>query len=271
MLSLRLSNNDNGSGFMSYQNAAAGRTRFVALTILLGFLAVTLAAPARAGGAARAAVLPAGSIVGGRTIGQWTADWWSWALSFPVEMSPLLDDTGEFGPLGNVGGPVFFVVTSGGGKVSRQYKVPAGQYLLVPIYTYVWTYDDTCHRAACARQIADEFVLGVTKMSVRIDGKPVGNLFSHYERAPSVFRVTVPDDGLYGPGEGGTFPAVSSGYWLMLRPLNPGRHHVWVDALGPAADPGDLIHFTTSLTLDVQPRRRSHGRGDDGDEGREAD
>ena len=250
---------------MLHEHANAGRSRFIALAILLGLLSMPWTVPTQAGDRARTGVLPAGSIVGGRTVGEWTADWWAWALSFPVDMNPLLDETGEFGPLGNIGGPVFFVVTSGGGRVSRAYKVPAGQYLLVPIYTYVWTYDDTCANEACARQIADGAVFGVTRMSAKIDGVPVRNLFSHYE-ATSVFSVSVPDDGLYGPGQGGTFDAVSSGYWLMLEPLEPGCHRLHFDAVAPGDDPTQLIHFTTTLQLNVEPRRkRPHGHGGDDD------
>lgn len=192
----------------------------IAVVILLGLLSTPWGAPARAD------VLPVGSVVGDRTIAEWSA-WWAWALSFPVEMNPLLDETGEFAPLGNIGGPVFFAVSSTGGPVSRKYTVPAGQYFLIPIYTYVWTYDDTCDNETCARQIVDSAVQAVTKMSVRIDDEPVRGLFSHYETTP-VFSITVPDDGLYGPGE--------------------------------------LSHFTTILQLNVEPRTKrwhQHGRDDE--------
>lgn len=229
----------------------------IAVVILLGLLSAPWGAPARAD------VLPVGSVVGDRTIAEWSADWWAWALSFPVEMSPLLDETGEFAPLGNIGGPIFFAVSSTGSPVSRKYTVPAGQYFLIPIYTYVWTYDDTCDNETCARQIVDSAVQAVTKMSVRIDGEPVQGLFSHYETTP-VFSITVPDDGLYGPGEGGTFEAVSSGYWLMFEPLKPGRHHLFIDAVGPGNDPDEPSHFTTILQLNVEPRtKRWHQRGRD--------
>ena len=172
-------------------------------------------------------------------------------MSYPVHNNPLLDDTGRLGRLGKVGGPVFFVVTSGGGLVNRSHKVPAGKYLLVPLYTYLWTYDADCDNEHCARQIADGAVMAVSKLTARIDGVPVKQMFSHYETSPKVFKVTVPDDGLYGPGEGGTFKGVTSGYWLMLEPLKAGKHHLYFDAIGPVDDT-QSIHFTTKLELLVE-------------------
>ena len=226
------------------KSRAPNRRAFV-LAVFLGLVSMQWLAPAQAG------VLPADSVVGGKTIGDWTAKWWAWALSYPIDRNPLLDDTGRLGRLGNVGGPVFFVVTSGGGKVVRKHKVPAGKHLLVPLYTYLWTFDADCDNAHCAREIADGAVMAVSKLSAKIDGQPVKRLFSHYETKQGTFNVTVPDDGLYGPGEGGTFKGVTSGYWLMLEPLSPGKHHLFFDAVGPVSDT-ESIHFTTDLEVVVE-------------------
>ena len=40
----------------------------------------------------------------GKTIAQWGAKWWQWAFKNPEVLG---DTTGEFGYLGDVGGPVF--------------------------------------------------------------------------------------------------------------------------------------------------------------------
>ena len=45
--------------------------------------------------------------------------WWQWALSFPAPVNPLLDTTGEFSYLGDLG-PIFFLgATTGNQTVAR--------------------------------------------------------------------------------------------------------------------------------------------------------
>jgi hypothetical protein len=39
-----------------------------------------------------AAMLPPGSVVGGRTIGEWSAEWWKWLLPISTNNNPMLDD-----------------------------------------------------------------------------------------------------------------------------------------------------------------------------------
>ena len=73
----------------------------------------------------------------GQSIADWGARWWQWAFEHP---DVLGDTTGEFGPLGDVGGPVFFALGAGGDPVRASYKVPGDQYILLPVAThYVWT------------------------------------------------------------------------------------------------------------------------------------
>src|SRR5215469_3807038 len=73
----------------------------------------------------------------GQSIDAWGAAWWQNAFVHP---DLLIDTTGEFGYLGNVGGPVFFAEGSGGGPVSLSYTVPNNQYILLPVATYIWTF-----------------------------------------------------------------------------------------------------------------------------------
>lgn len=83
-------------------------------TILGGLLLLTLTIPARA------AVLPPGSVVEGRTLAEWSAEYWKWAFSFPVAANPLLDTTGQLALLGDVGGSMFFVAAGGPGTVDTR-------------------------------------------------------------------------------------------------------------------------------------------------------
>ena len=62
----------------------------------------------------------------GQSIADWGARWWQWAFEHP---DVLGDTTGEFGPLGDVGGPVFFALGAGGDPVRASYKVPGDQHI----------------------------------------------------------------------------------------------------------------------------------------------
>jgi hypothetical protein len=91
----------------------------VTLLVSLGFLSAA---------SASVTLLPGGSTVAGKTIGQWTADWAIWANSAPV----IDDQDGSVAEM-NQSGPVFFVAGRGFGTVERRFNVPAGKYILLPL------------------------------------------------------------------------------------------------------------------------------------------
>jgi hypothetical protein len=193
--------------------------------------------------------------VTGRNITQWGNAWWKWAFDNP---DVLFDVSGEFSHLGDVRGRVFFAQGSGGDPVNASVDVPRGEYVLLPVATYVWTFFDPCAEPRCARRIINEnFLDGFAHVSVWIDGRPVRDLESHLVRVdrrnPAVFSV---DAGPIGPdGYGGILPALQGGYWLMLAPLPPGRHSVVFRAVVPDLDPftgeptGGTVELFTRLTL----------------------
>lgn len=159
--------------------------------------------------------------VAGRTTAEWAADLWQWTFSFLEGESPVFDDeTGELAYLGDVGGPVFFAAAAS--NVRRSFDVPCGKYMLVPLVDQAWTLegDDT---EAFARQQNAEFLATVSSLVARLDGKRIPDLYSYVQSSPSLFTVTIPDGGLFGP-EGGTFQAVTAGYFLMIKPLPRGPH-----------------------------------------------
>jgi hypothetical protein len=197
----------------------------------------------------------------GHTIDRWAARWWQWAFDHPDVLS---DTTGEFGPLGDVGGPVFFAEGSAGGDVTLRYDIPAGQFVLLPVATYLWTFFDPCAEPRCATRIVNQnFVDNVYGVHATIDGRRVPNMRDHVVRVnrrnPLIFLV---DAGPIDPdsGYGGILPAVQAGYWLMLEPLAIGRHHLSFGATVPNLDPntGEVLPGTIDLdtTLDLRVVRR---------------
>ena len=191
----------------------------------------------------------------GRSITEWGDAWWKWAFKHPEVLG---DNSGEFSDLGDVRGPVFFAQGSGGDPLKASVDVPRGEYVLLPVATYIWTFFDPCAEIRCARRIVNHnFIKDIRDVFVWIDGKPVGNLASHLVKVdrtnPQVFLV---DAGPIGEdGYGGILPALQGGYWLMLEPLPPGPHYVVFGATIPELDPftgeptGGTVKLKSQLTL----------------------
>ena len=211
----------------------------------MGWAVVVLAcALGSAATSASGAVLSSAEVLArtGKSIDAWGAAWWQWAFTHPDVQG---DTTGEFGPQGNVGGPVFFAEGSSGGAVTLTYTVPTGQFILLPVATYIWTLFDPCTDSDCAADIVNRFATLTTGASATIDGVPVPGMASHLvtvdKTAPLVFQVDAgPID---SDGYGGILDAVQSGYWLMLDPLTAGAHVFDFSAFVPQIDPitGELL------------------------------
>src|SRR5438067_362973 len=79
-------------------------------------------------------VVPPDQTVAGETYGEWSAEWWQWAFSLPVDQHPLFDTAdcseGQSGPVWFLGGT--FVATDLGsgvflGQADRTCTIPANK------------------------------------------------------------------------------------------------------------------------------------------------
>ena len=221
---------------MNTERRASKKMSLCCTSAALLFVQFAFALPSSAESVPR--VDPPHAMVAGRTIGEWTGDWWRSAISavdfpFPANVS-------QPGALGNFRGPVFFAVASPGpGVTTYTYTVPRGKHVLLPLYTYSWaiqTSSDPCSDVHCAHALVDSWVHATTSMKVGIDGEPIRNLFSHYEATPDFSAVSVPVAGWWAGGDpalAGLWHVFASGYWLMLEPLSPGRHVVSITVTAP--------------------------------------
>src|SRR5438067_6038122 len=71
----------------------------------------------------------------GKTYGEWSAEWWRYAFSLPLNRNPLNDNTGSLcSEAQSAASPVFFLVgTLGGPSPTRTCTVKAGRFLFVPL------------------------------------------------------------------------------------------------------------------------------------------
>lgn len=175
--------------------------------------------PCEAGGV----VLPAGSSVAGKTIGEWSAESWKWSISFAMPDDPFTDATGANANLGQ-SGPVFFVAGNVGQFTERDFTVPVGVYLLLPLLSGELSqleigFDKT---AAEVRQAAKDQADMIDSLHATINGVDVPDLFGHREVSPD-FQFTAVAGNAIGVPAGDSGIAVADGYWLMLTPLSLGE------------------------------------------------
>jgi len=225
------------------------------LAVLGGVLCLSMCSVVAAG----VTVLPGGSTVAGKSIGQWTADWWNWAGS--ISPGVFADTTGAQAGV-NQSGRVYFVAgTSGGSTVERNFDVPPGKFVLFPLLNWVIAngadpgFTDTQSEA----EAITTGTIDPTKLFATLDGQDVPNLASHREKSPVNFTFTVVANSTGFPA--GTYTdANADGYFLMLEPLSPGQHTLHfggtsTDFTGPDpmfTVPSFMVDVTSNVTVGAQ-------------------
>jgi hypothetical protein len=213
------------------------------------------------------------STVNGLTMGEWTARWWQWAASFPVDHTPTLDPTGELAGLGQQG-PVFYLAGTtlfNSDPFVRNITVPSGKKLFAPLLNLIWVQLPGDPPWPTGRAIMDEVLRpattstpGTVSLGATLDGQPIGgDLFAHREVDPYVdgFSVTMPANNIFGVAPGTYSPAGADGYWLMIGPLSVGQHQFKFQANNNSP----LVGGTWSQDITYNIRVVGHGNaGTDG-------
>jgi hypothetical protein len=202
-------------------------------------------------------VFPPQSRPYGQTYGDWSAEWWQWILSIPTPANPNLERTKNNCGEGQ-SGDVWFLPGSFGAFIERTCRIPSGKALLLPLPNAIagagvgdclspgWGNPDPCGNWKALYAVAASLVDPVTKLRVTIDGVAVRDL-NTFRFQSDKFTYTLPHDNilafLFGAAipAGKYKPAVSDGYWLMLKPLAPGKHTIHIQTVnGGVSDGGDL-------------------------------
>ena len=229
----------------------------VVMVFALGLTISPPSTPAQAGGSP--SVIPAKAKPHGATYGEWSARWWQWAYSLPVDENPFFDEGGQC-PNGANGqsGHVWFLtgVVNVSGTAVRDCTVPAGQMIFLPILNVECaTLEGNGSTEADLRECTDFFMSFVTNVEAELDGKPIQ---SHRAASPLFTWGPLPDNNVlelfgFNAPEGAARLSAADGFYLMLKPLSVGRHTLhYTGTFGPP------INFTLDITynLTVSP----HGR-----------
>jgi hypothetical protein len=153
----------------------------------------------------------------------WSKAWWQWAGSFDRADSPVADRTGTKCHL-KQSGPVWFLAgTYGSHRVIRSCTVPRGKYLFFPLINYVVM--PKASTAACASccasnaRSAKSLTDRASNLILDLDGRRIEGLAAYRQVPTECFDIGARAEPRYR-----VFPSAANGYYIMLRPLSPGRH-----------------------------------------------
>lgn len=168
-------------------------------------------------------VLPPHSIINGKKLGDWGAEWWQWAYSFNRDYSPVEDDSGRLCSLGQSGDVWFLAGSYTTRPIVRECTVPQGKYLFFPIINFIAhptpEKPESCRMAA---ERAARLVEEPGSLFFRINGVEIVSPRSHRESVGKCFDPFAKIDNMTKPTW--AYPAASDGYWIALKPLPPGTH-----------------------------------------------
>jgi hypothetical protein len=204
---------------------------------------------------ASAAVIiePTGGTVAGKTIGEWSAEWWKWAAPLAPPGDPFTDQTG-IAANKNQAGPVFYLAGSENTS-SRKFTVPGDKFVLVPLVAGELSQLELGFgkTAAEIKAAAKSQMDQIDSLHATLDGTTITStiLFGHREVSPNFAFVAAAGNQVGISGSGNSSIAVADGYFLMLDPLTPGTHVL--NFGGGSTSFGLTINETDTITVPPVP------------------
>jgi hypothetical protein len=156
------------------------------------------------------------------TYGDWSAEWWIWALSIPEENNPVTDPTGEKCAI-NQQGPVWFLAGTTGGAVNRECDIPAGKAILFSPLNIECSFAEF-PAMKTEQELRDCAQWHGASVKASIDGKNIEGI-EQFEVQSPLFDVILPEGNIFGAPAGPT-KAVSGGWWVLIKPLSAGNHQL---------------------------------------------
>src|SRR5262245_45614348 len=205
---------------------------------------------------ADAQVLPPDTILGNRTVGEWTEQCWKWVWSIPTNENPQVDCEGRWANNRQPDATIFFVPPVNGNvppPCVRTFTVPEGKYILLPVLGI--TIDNL---GTIPPLTVEEMYLTLNAvldtpaaLHATIDGVPVPNLVQYRATSPPFSHDFLTTDNSLGFFYGLELlglvdPIIVDGYWLLLNPLPVGSH-----VLRAGGEPAVPIFFPHDLICNI--------------------
>ncbi|WP_217876929.1 hypothetical protein [Pseudoalteromonas shioyasakiensis] len=170
-------------------------------------------------------VVPPHEKILGKGMDEYANIWWQWTRAIPSEVSPLKDRTGEHCHVNQTGEVWFLAGGFGSSKIKRTCTIPQGKHLFFPIINMAYWpragYKLSCDSAKQSAALNNDKLISI---NVEVDGVQIPNTGEFRFKSSDCFDL----NGLI-PKEYNApvvYPAAADGYWLMLRPLELGRHTI---------------------------------------------
>ena len=177
----------------------------------------------------------------GASMERWSERIWQWIYAIPAAQNPLLDTTGADCGV-NQRGPVWFLPTvidpGGVASFSRTCTIPRHKALLMQLSGVLNDYPcpDPTFQPAPGQSLFDflqqgaaQIVDSVNLITVSLDGQPLDDMLGYRIASDDLFQLTGDaslQTSLDGCITGSRQPAVSDGYFIMFKPLDPGAHTI---------------------------------------------
>lgn len=199
-------------------------------------------------------------------------DWWQWAGSIPIEVNPIVDETGKYCDAGQRG-RYFFLTGNFGGYTTRSCTVPKGTTLVAPvIITFCFPEEGYDTDESCIEYVNDVLAGYDPKdLWVKVDGvlqktrdaceiaaaagdalPPIApNCVVRRRANRTLWNFTIGEAGFY-LSEAGVWRAnAARGVWSLIdtSKLAVGKHTLVIHAKGKPGAVIPLLHVTYHLTV----------------------
>jgi len=151
--------------------------------------------------------------------------WWQWAYSTPPDQGAVTDTSGARCDV-NQDGPVWFLAGGfGTSKIERTCTIPAGKHVFFPVINMI-VYPSNDGDIDCDSAKANAAANNSRYVFIRVnlDGSELKDAERFRIASTDCFDLLgkVPPE--YGAPQ--VFPSATDGYWIMLKALPPGNHHL---------------------------------------------
>ncbi len=171
----------------------------------------------------------------GSPYGEWIINYWNWWANLPEKISPISHNYSCF--VHDDGKSVYLVdVLTIGHDIKYSCEIPSNRSIFVPIVTTEYDNGLADYRKANDAKLIGDATKdndGAT-FKFSLDGQEIPQKTLEDLRTSSPYwNITiVPDNQFSGPGgePPGTWRAIAEGYYIILKPLNPGNHTINYEA-----------------------------------------
>ncbi|MCS6866046.1 MAG: PEP-CTERM sorting domain-containing protein [Gemmataceae bacterium] len=168
-------------------------------------------------------VVSVGTPIGGKSQAEWSAIWWQWALSYPFDQNPIVDETGGQAFRGDFGS-VFLLAGTFGDSVTRTVTVRPDQTLFFPLVNAITTESFSFYGPTeeGLRQDVAEFLGEGRNMFLTWNGVSLlssEQILANQRFQSPLFTVDTVFGEPFGPEK-----AIADGYWVALTGLPLGTH-----------------------------------------------